>query len=186
MAVYDETQRRRMLEIARASIRHGLHSGTPLRVSVDEFEPALRAPRATFVTLNREGRLRGCIGMLAAVRPLIEDVAENAFAAAFRDPRFPPLGAGEYDDLDVHISVLSPAVPMQFESEADLLSQMRPGVDGLILGDRGRRGTFLPSVWEQLPTRELFLAHLKQKAGLSPTHWSDTLTVERYTTESFS
>lgn len=186
IAVYDAVQRARMLEIARASITEGLRSGAPLHVSVDDFDPALREARATFVTLNRQGRLRGCIGMLAAVRPLIEDVAENAFAAAFRDPRFPPLGADEYQDLDVHISVLSPSEPMQFDSEADLLRQMRPGVDGLILSDRGRRGTFLPSVWEQLPTREQFLVHLKQKAGLPSDYWSDTLEVQRYTTESFS
>lgn len=184
--VYTPQQRAEMLRVARASIAHGLRSGGPLPVQAGDFEPALQSPRATFVTLNRSGRLRGCIGMLEAQRPLIVDVAENAYAAAFRDPRFPPLIAAEEGDLDLHISVLSPSEPIRFSSQEDLLGQLRPGIDGLILSDHGRRGTFLPSVWEQLPTAALFLAHLKQKAGLAADHWSDSLQVRRYTTESFS
>ena len=142
--------------------------------------------RATFVTLNKFGELRGCIGHLEAIQPLIADVAENAFNAAFRDPRFQPVTASEFGDLEVHISVLSPPEPMVFTSEADLLRQIRPGIDGLILEDGAYRGTFLPSVWEQLPDPAQFLAHLKMKAGLPPNYWSDTLKVSRYTTESFS
>ncbi|MCB1735659.1 MAG: AmmeMemoRadiSam system protein A [Gammaproteobacteria bacterium] len=184
--VYDRRQRSEMLRIARASIAHGLNHGTPLPVRPGDFDPALRELRATFVTLNRDGRLRGCIGMLEAHRPLIQDVAENAYSAAFRDPRFPPLSTSEFDELALHVSVLSPSAAMQFDSEADLLRQIRPAIDGLILSDATHRGTFLPSVWEQLPTAELFLTHLKQKAGLAPDYWSDTLQVRRYTTESFS
>ncbi len=174
-----------MLALARDSIRHGLATGRPLEVDVTAFDPELRKPGASFVTLDAHGRLRGCIGSLEAYRPLVVDVADNAFNAAFRDPRFPPVREDEFEDLRIHVSVLSPPEPLQFRDEADLLAQLRPGVDGLILEDRGRRGTFLPSVWEPLPDRREFLAHLKLKAGLPPDHWSPTLRVWRYTTESF-
>ncbi len=182
---YGPDQRRTLLAVARESIRHGLETGRPLTVDVSAFDPALQKERASFVTLNERGELRGCIGSLEAYRPLVADVAENAFNAAFRDPRFPPVTPDEFDALRIHISVLSPPEPMEFRDEADLLAQIRPGIDGLILEDAGRRGTFLPSVWEQLPDRRQFLAHLKLKAGLPPDHWSPTLRVWRYTTESF-
>jgi len=150
-----------------------------------ELPSELKEERATFVTLTIAGALRGCIGMLEACRPLVEDVVENARAAAFGDPRFEPLSKEEFDQLEIHISVLSPPEEMNFSSEADLLAQIRPGEDGLILQEGGRRGTFLPSVWEELPDKELFLMHLKMKAGLPNTYWSDTLLVSRYTAEYF-
>ncbi len=175
-----------LIDVARRSIQHGLTHGRPLQVNPLDYPEPLREQRASFVTLNRSGQLRGCIGHLEAVAPLVVDVAENAFAAAFRDPRFPPLSAGEFDDLEIHISVLSPPEPMSFTSESDLLGQIRPGVDGLILEDGHAKGTFLPSVWESLPNPRDFLAHLKVKAGLPPTHWSPSVKVYRYETESFS
>jgi uncharacterized protein len=147
--------------------------------------PELREERATFVTLTMDGALRGCIGMLEACRPLAEDVAENAKAAAFRDPRFPPLSEEEFEKIDIHISVLSPPEEITFSSEAGLLEQIRPGTDGLILQEGSRRGTFLPSVWEELPDKEQFLTHLKMKAGLPGSYWSGTLRVFRYTAEYF-
>jgi AmmeMemoRadiSam system protein A len=178
--------RETLLDVARRSIRHGLDRGTALTVSPEDFEPALRAVRASFVTLDRQGMLRGCIGHLEATLPLVEDVAENAFSAAFRDPRFPPLEDAEYDSLELHISVLTPAEPLSCESESDLLRQMRPFQDGLILAEGIHRGTFLPSVWEQLPDPREFLRHLKRKAGLTDDYWSASLKVYRYETESFS
>ncbi len=178
-----KSQQDQLLQLARASIGHGLETGKPLRVHLDDFPEALTLPRATFVTLERYGQLRGCIGMLEATRPLAEDVAENAFAAAFRDPRFPSLRQDELDGLDLHISILSPAQAMAFESESDLLAQLRPGVDGLILREGYRRGTFLPSVWEQLPEPAQFLRHLKQKAGLPADYWSDSIEISRYSAE---
>ncbi|AMK75249.1 MULTISPECIES: AmmeMemoRadiSam system protein A [Methylomonas] len=180
-----ETQQNQLLALARQSIAHGLQTGRPLPVVVADYPAELRQTRATFVTLERRGQLRGCIGMLEAVRPLAEDVAENAFAAAFRDRRFPPLAAEELANLDLHISVLSPAVAMKFASEADLIAQLRPGIDGIVLQEGGRRGTFLPSVWEDLADPEQFLQHLKQKAGLPAAYWSDTIQAYRYTTEMF-
>ncbi|HEB95866.1 MAG TPA: AmmeMemoRadiSam system protein A [Sedimenticola thiotaurini] len=178
--------RRLLLRLARDSIRHGLETGRPLRVVTEEYPATLQERRAAFVTLNRNGALRGCIGHLEAIQPLVDDVAENAFAAAFRDPRFPPLSPDEFDDLEIHISVLTPAHPMTFDSEADLVRQLRPGEDGLILEEGPYRGTFLPSVWESLPRPEEFLRHLKMKAGLPPDHWSDRIRIYRYGTESFS
>lgn len=141
--------------------------------------------RASFVTLEIDGHLRGCIGMLEACRPLAEDVAKNAIAAAFHDPRFPPLTYKEFESIEIHISVLSPPEEIYFTSEADLLAQIRPGIDGLILEEGVRPGTFLPSVWEELPDKTQFFAHLKLKAGLSGLYWSDTLRVFRYTAEYF-
>ncbi len=182
----NEKQRLTLLQTARASIHTGLREGHPLQVKPAYYEPALQAQRATFVTLNKRGELRGCIGHLEAIQPLIQDVADNAFSAAFQDNRFPPLQKEEFDQIDIHISVLSPAEPLSFSSEQELLRQIRPGIDGLILQDGYYRGTFLPSVWEQLPTREAFLAHLKMKAGLPANYWSDSIQVSRYTTESFS
>ncbi len=182
---YSPEERDRMLQLAADSIRHGLQTGRAPAVEPGHFPARLREQRACFVTLDLQRQLRGCIGHLEAVQPLVLDIAENAFAAAFRDPRFVPLQARELDQLGIHISILTPAQPMQFESEADLLQQIRPGVDGLILEDQGQRGTFLPSVWESLPRAEDFWRHLKQKAGLATDHWSGSIQVSRYTTESF-
>ena len=184
-AIYDATERALLLDIAACSIAYGLEHQRPLDPEPTGYPESLRAIRATFVTLERHADLRGCIGVLDAFRPLVTDVAQNAFAAAFEDPRFPPLRAAEYPELTLKISVLTPAEPLPFGSEAELLARIRPGIDGLILSDRGRRGTFLPSVWEQLPDPRDFLSHLKRKAGLPMSYWSDSLRVARYTTESF-
>lgn len=183
--LYDQDQRRLLLGIAARSIVHGIEQGAALIADSAGYPEALREMRATFVTLEIDGNLRGCIGMLEAFRPLIEDVARNAFGAAFQDPRFQPLRADEYPRLFTKVSVLAPATPLTFDSEADLLRQLRPGLDGLILHDARHRGTFLPAVWEQLPDPRDFLAHLKRKAGLASNYWSDAIQVSRYTTESF-
>ena len=172
-----------LLALAKASIEHGLKTGRPLQVNLSEYPVELTEKSATFVTLKINHQLRGCIGMLEATRPLVEDIAINAYSAAFKDPRFPPLQKHEQGDLEIHLSILSPAVPITFTSELDLISQIRPGIDGLILEEGHRRGTFLPSVWESIPKTEQFLAHLKQKAGLSPDFWSENIKVSRYTTE---
>ena len=174
-----------LMEIARNSISRVLNNSGNKQSDSGEIPDELMQKRATFVTLTIGGQLRGCIGMLEAVRPLAEDVAENAHAAAFEDPRFPPLTKTEFKKLEIHISVLSPPEKLEFSSEVDLLSKIRPGIDGLILQEGFRRGTFLPSVWEELPEKELFWAHLKLKAGLPADYWSDSLQVFRYTTEYF-
>ena len=142
--------------------------------------PDLARPAATFVTLTQQGQLRGCIGSLEARRPLATDVADNALAAAFRDPRFPPLRQGELDQTRVEVSLLDTPEPLQFADEAEALGQLCPGVDGLILNCGHHRATFLPQVWESLPTPPLFLEHLKLKAGLPADFWSPQLTLARY------
>ncbi len=174
-----------LLDVARASIRHGLRHGHALDAKPEDYPENLRSPRATFVTLEIGGQLRGCIGTLLAHQPLVADVAAHAYAAAFEDPRFPGLSPDEFPRLAVYISVLSPPEPLRFDAEDDLLARLRPGVDGLILQYRSHRATFLPAVWESLPDPYVFLAQLKQKAGLPLNFWSPELRAERYTTEYF-
>ena len=180
-----EGERRRLIDVAWGSIRHGLAQGSPARPDLDGFQGRLKQPGAAFVTLHRLGVLRGCIGHLEAIQPLVLDVADNAFAAAFRDPRFERLEDRELDGLDLDISVLTAPQPLEFRDEEELLAQLVPGEDGLILEDDGRRGTFLPAVWDSLPEPHLFLAELKRKAGLPASYWSPTLKVSRYRTETF-
>ena len=141
---------------------------------------------ATFVTLTQRGELRGCIGSLEAWRGVGEDVASNARAAAFRDPRFRPVRADEAAGLRVEVSLLSSPTPIAFVDEADAVAQLRPGVDGVVLSAAGSRGTFLPQVWEQLPEPAAFWAHLKRKAGLPATYWGPDVRLERYTVRKWS
>ena len=171
-----------LLSLIKRSIEHTWATGGMLDVDLSTVPPELTAHGACFVTLNRGGQLRGCIGSPEAWRPLAIDVAANANRAAFHDPRFGPLRAEESDGLEVHLSVLSPTEPFLFTDEADLLAKLVPGVDGLIIADGPRRALFLPSVWSQLPRPEPFLAHLKAKAGLAPTHWSATFQGWRFIT----
>lgn len=145
----------------------------------------LLQPGATFVTLTQGGELRGCIGTLEAHRPLAEDLEHNARAAAFDDPRFPALSEAELPRTRVEVSILSKPEPMRFVDEADALSQLRPGVDGVILEAGWHRATFLPQVWEQLPRPAEFMAHLKRKAGLAIDHWSEDVRLARYTVEKY-
>jgi AmmeMemoRadiSam system protein A len=165
-----------LLKIARGAIAQRL--GQP----ADEAPPhaALDRPGATFVTLTRGGELRGCIGTLEAHRPLGVDVRENAIAAAFRDPRFAPLTAGELPGTRVEVSLLTEPQFLTFGDEADALAQLRPHVDGVILMHGCQRATFLPQVWESLPEPRQFLAQLKRKAGLSPDLWDDAMMLARY------
>lgn len=181
---YNAAEQEQLLALARKSVAHGLKHGAPLDVDLSGFPETLNEHRATFVTLEKAGKLRGCIGALEATRPLAEDVARNAFAAAFRDPRFAPIGEAEWPELELHISILSPPVPVKARTEEELLSQLRPGIDGLILEDGLSRATFLPSVWENVSGAQDFVRHLKRKAGLPMEYWSDTLRIFRYTAQS--
>lgn len=138
-------------------------------------------PGASFVTLTRQGELRGCIGTLEAHRPLGIDVRENAVAAAFRDPRFTPLTRAEFDDVRVEVSVLSPAEALVVASEEHALETLRPHVDGVVFEYGDHRSTFLPQVWEQLPDPAEFLAYLKRKAGLPADFWAEQVRLSRYT-----
>jgi AmmeMemoRadiSam system protein A len=173
-----------LLKIAREAIAYGLDHGREMAVREQDYPDPLREHRASFVTLKLTGDLQGCIGSLEAYRPLVKDVANNAYAAAFSDPRFKPLTRDQFAWLEISVSVLSVSEEMDFTGESDLLQQIRPGIDGLILQEGSRRGTFLPSVWESLQDKSQFLEHLKLKAGLPGDHWSDRIRVFRYTTQS--
>ena len=167
---------RALLTIARSAI------GAQLGIS-SEARPAhaaLSDPAATFVTLRQSGGLRGCIGSLEPRRPLQTDVRENALAAAFRDPRFPPLAAGEFEATSVEVSLLSPAAPIAVADEDDLVLRLRPDVDGVVLECEGRRVTFLPQVWESIPDSREFLAALKRKGGWPDRFWSPRMNVSVY------
>lgn len=168
------------LRIAKESILHGLQNGTALKVITGNYSEGLQQTLASFVTLHKNDQLRGCIGTLEAHQPLIDDIAEHAFAAAFSDPRFPALRQSEIDELCIEISVLSKPEKMTFKNEEDLLNQIRPGIDGLILEYNFNRGTFLPSVWEQLPDKKDFLKQLKAKAGLRSDWWHDNVKISHY------
>jgi AmmeMemoRadiSam system protein B/AmmeMemoRadiSam system protein A len=166
-----------LLAIARAAIAQAL--GRSAAMPADALW--LQAPGATFVTLTQLGRLRGCIGSLQAQRPLLDDVRANAVAAALRDPRFAPLAMHELDAVRMGVSLLSPIVPMPVIDQADALAQLRVGVDGLVFECQGRRSTFLPQVWEQLPTAQDFLDQLKVKAGFAANFWAADIQLHRYT-----
>lgn len=175
-----------LLEVAAAAIRHGLEQGAAPPVDPAAHPARLREPGAAFVTLRRAGELRGCLGSGRPVRPLVEDVNRNAFAAAFLDPRFAPLSRGELEGLEVEVSVLGPLAPLPARSEAEVLAHLRPGRDGLVLEGAGHRGLFLPAVWRELPQPAEFLRRLKLKAGLRPGFWAPELRVYRFVTLSFA
>lgn len=180
---WNADDRQRLLAVAHTAIEQGFAQRGPLLPDPDAYSPALRRLRSSFVTLEINRELRGCIGALEPTEPLVVDVARHAYAAAFDDPRFPPLAQEELPQLSIHLSVLNPAQPLAADSESALLAQLRPGVDGLILREGWRRATFLPSVWDALSDARDFLAHLKLKAGLPASHWSDTISFERYTVD---
>jgi hypothetical protein len=166
-----------LLTIARNAVADKLGAATE---PAPQAMPELKLPAATFVTLTKDGELRGCIGRLQASRPLAEDVAANAIAAAFDDPRFPPLRRDEFAAVRFEVSQLTPAEDFPVRDEADACARLRPGVDGVILSHGCRHATFLPQVWESLPKPERFLAELKKKAGLAPDFWSPDLLLLRY------
>jgi AmmeMemoRadiSam system protein A len=171
-----------LLPLARAAIAREL--ARP--VSPVEEPDWLHEPGACFITLKQGERLRGCIGSLRAHRALGEDVRANAVAAAFRDPRFKPLTADELETTSIEISVLSALEPLRFDGECDALSQLEPGIHGVVFEYGYHHSTFLPQVWEELPEPGDFLAHLKQKAGLPPDFWDAEVKLGRYTVSKFS
>jgi len=167
-----EAERMTLLTLARATITRATRHEASVPPPAAECTARLQAPGAAFVTLHtRAGDLRGCIGTIEAHRPLIEDVQENALAAAFHDPRFPPVTAKELAQIVIEVSVLTAPELLEFADPEDLLRKLRPNVDGVIIERGWNRATFLPQVWEQLPAPAEFLAHLCQKARLPHNAW---------------
>jgi AmmeMemoRadiSam system protein A len=180
-----EPDKQSLLALARESIEAGLERRALAPAPQREVAPTLRAHRAAFVTLYVKGTLRGCVGSIEPCYPLFVEVWRNAAAAAFSDPRFPPLTRAEWPEAALHISVLEPLQPIPASSEQALLERLHPGHDGLVLQLDTARATFLPSVWEQLPAPQDFLTQLKAKAGWPAAFWSPRMQAWRYGTESF-
>ena len=187
--MYSSDQQRVLLEVSHRAIKVGLESSeadyfSELDQQLNSFDATLREKRACFVTLKIADELRGCVGSFESKEALVLNVAKNAYAAAFSDRRFSPLDLSEYSTVAVSISVLGPLQKMHVRDEADLLKQLQPGVDGLLLEIENRRGTFLPVVWESLPSAKEFLQKLKLKAGLPMDYWDPGIKFYRYLTYS--
>ncbi len=185
---FTEEEKRELLRIARQAISAATRGEELPKINLEEYPPNLRRDAACFVTLHKNGLLRGCTGSLVATRPLVIEVAETAVQTAFRDPRFPPVRASEVPDLDIEISVLTPSRRLEYDDPEDLIRKLRPGIDGVTLR-KGiyYRATFLPQVWETIPEPVRFLEMLSQKMGLHKGAWRDPdIEVETYQVVSWS
>jgi len=178
-------ERCELLQLARRSIEAGLREGRRAAYPGSPILPPGGPAMSSFVTLRIKGELRGCCGTITAERDVGEDIWRNAWASAFADPRFAALGDAELSRWDIHISVLTPPEPLPVTSEAELLSVLRPNVDGLVLEMGGARATFLPAVWQQLQRPLDFVRQLKRKAGWPQEYWSPQLRALRYQAEEF-
>lgn len=166
--------------VAAEAIRRGLDDRARWTPDPSAYQPSLRRRAATFVTLERDGNLLGCVGTLVARDPLVVDVATHAYGAAFEDPRLPAVTADDLASMSIKISELGPLVPLEVTSLAELCAALRPGVDGVVVRSGNRRATFLPSVWTNLDDPDAFLAALWRKAGIPAGSWPDDIVVERY------
>jgi AmmeMemoRadiSam system protein A len=179
-------EKQTLLRLAREAMEHGVRGRKLPPLDNNSITPRLSEHGASFVTLTIHGVLRGCIGALEAWQPLVDDVREHAIAAALEDPRFRPVDEIELDRIKIEVSRLTAPHPLEYSSSADLLTKLRPHVDGVILKNDYRRATFLPQVWEQIPDPEDFLDHLCAKMGANPNLWLNTkLQVYVYQVEEF-
>jgi uncharacterized protein len=181
-----EEEGKHLVETARATIQKALFNPKDKSEPDAVSSPRFQERRGTFVTLTLNGALRGCIGHIIPQESLIEGVRVNAMNAAFRDPRFRPLGQNEFEKVKVEVSILTEPKPLPYTDANDLLSKLRPGTDGLIIRQGYHQATFLPQVWEQLPNKRDFLTHLCLKAGLAGDAWAyDKLEVHTYQVQAF-
>lgn len=176
---------RSLLGIAAAAVRHGLVRETVIPVDAADFPAPMASVGASFVSLHRDSKLLGCIGTLEPERPLVCDVAANAHRAAFEDPRLPAVTHADVDHMTIEVSVLGAIVALPASSYDDLVDGLEPSVDGLVVSVSGRKATFLPAVWSQLPEPDRFVAALWDKAGLAARAWPRRVAVERYRTLAF-
>lgn len=166
-----EEEGRYLVSEARQTIEGALFGKSKSSPSGKAVSPVLHERRGTFVTLTKDGQLRGCIGHIIPRESMIQGVRTNALSAAFRDPRFPPLSGGEWGRIKIEVSILTDPRPLHYSDAKDLIEKLRPGVDGVIIKQGYHQATFLPQVWEQLPKKEEFLGHLCLKAGLDGSAW---------------
>jgi len=182
-----ETDRNELLCIARAAIISAVNGQLQEKLDLSGFSAELKADGASFITLTKSGKLRGCIGALEAYQPLVQDVQEHAIATALEDYRFPPVKNSEVEFLKIEISCLTPLKKLDYQNNSDLLSKLRPGIDGVLIRDGSRRATFLPQVWTQISDRQEFMSHLCTKMGAQPDLWmKKKLEVFVYQVEEFS
>jgi AmmeMemoRadiSam system protein A len=175
-----------LLKIAREAIQSQLNGEEPLEIELEDFSPSLQEPGASFVTLTKKGLLRGCVGSIEATQALVIDVRDRAVGAAFNDYRFPTLTQSELTDVRIEISRLTPPKPLTYNSPNELTELLRPGIDGVIISFQSRRATFLPQVWKQLTTPEVFLGRLCIKMGLEGSFWKTSkMGIEIYQAEKF-
>ncbi len=173
-----------LIEIAKKSILDTLNKD--IKLNRDDYlkkYPELQEKRASFVTLNKNNKLRGCIGSLTPHQALIDDIIHNAKAAAFEDPRFKAVGYNEFQNIDIEISLLTYPKKLEYIDIDDLKSKIRPYIDGVILKHSIYRATFLPQVWEQLPTFELFFKYLCEKSGMNADCLKNHPNIEVYQVE---
>lgn len=182
----EDNHRRTLLELAAETVQEALATGRGRLPDPRGVAPELRALTATFVTLERDSNLLGCIGTLVPVRPLVVDVAHNALAAAFDDPRLPSVTQDDYADMSIKVSVLSELEPLRAASYDDTVGAVRTGIDGLVVASGPYRATLLPSVWPRVRDATEFVEILWRKAGLTPGAWPRGTRVLGYTTEEFS
>lgn len=182
---YSHDEQDTLLDLARKSIHYHFDNKAYLPIHAEDYSKNLQKRRACFVTLRKQQVLRGCIGGLEANQALVYEVVERACDAAFHDPRFYPVKREEFAQLHIHISVLGQLHQMEISDRKELLQQIRPHYDGLVVEDGTNRGTFLPAVWEALPDPEKFVEQLMCKADLPPDHWSPNIRVYRYNCTSF-
>ncbi len=181
-----EVQGEYLLSEARKTIQTHFSGKTAGPRETKDLPAIFNEKRGTFVTLTIRGNLRGCIGHIIPQESLIEGIRENAINAAFRDPRFSPLTGDEWQNVHIEISILTEPKPLTYTNGNDLLSKLRPGIDGVILKKGFHQSTFLPQVWEQLPDKKAFLNHLCLKAGLDGDAWKKgDLEVSTYQVQAF-
>jgi AmmeMemoRadiSam system protein A len=181
-----EEEGRLLLHVARQTIEQELFVRKEPKKSDSDLPPKFSEHRGTFVTLTMGGNLRGCIGHIIPQESLIEGIKVNAINAAFRDPRFPSLTKEEWKKVEIEVSILTDPKPLSYSDANDLLKKLRPGIDGVIIKKGSHQATFLPQVWEQLPSKEKFLNHLCFKAGLDRDAWrKGDLEVSTYQVQAF-
>ncbi|MCJ7432775.1 MAG: AmmeMemoRadiSam system protein A [Anaerolineales bacterium] len=164
-------EKQTLLRIARQSLESAVKGERSPKLDAALLTPRLKEQGASFVTLTVRGELRGCIGALEPYQPLADDVREHAIAAALQDPRFPPVAPNGLSGISIEISRLSVPYPLEYSTAEDLIQKLRPHIDGVILRDGMRRATFLPQVWEKIPTPAKFLDNLCYKMGAAPDTW---------------
>jgi AmmeMemoRadiSam system protein A len=179
-------EQKTLLRVSREAIEHRVRGEKLSGIQTEAMTPILREQGASFITLTIDGQLRGCIGALEAYQPLVEDVREHAVAAALEDPRFPPLSEDELSRIQIEISRLTRPFPLEYKDADDLISKLRPYIDGVILKDGLRRSTFLPQVWEKISDPSEFMDNLCYKMGAAHHHWRNKhLDVFTYQVEEF-